>query len=91
MSAKPTPGPYWVNEGTTGAMVSGAGGKVAWFSSEEVSPEEAIANAHAWVDGMAAIAKLERIEQILRDTGAGKLSPWKTVVAIGKIVIEAKP
>ena len=64
--SKPTPGPYKIHPGCNNTGISDANGvPIATFYGEYGSTsEQARANAEAWIAGVAAVEKLERIRDI---------------------------
>ena len=71
---KPTPGPpYSVKDSYYGATVEASGVTVGRFEYRKrkgqyvISHEQARANAEAWIAGVAALEKLRRMRQVLRD------------------------
>jgi hypothetical protein len=75
-SAKPTPGPYRVNEFACGVHVrandEGTDVPIASFWDSDAlrrpSRERARANARAWVEGRDAMDRLARIRAIMKST-----------------------
>jgi hypothetical protein len=71
--AKPTPGPYRLCEHIDGASVRGRGRKsIVWASSNSTlaSQRQALANAQAFIDGMAARETLEKIRREIETSAA---------------------
>lgn len=96
--SKPTPGPYTIHEFREGVSIRGkVDGKdisIATFWDGDIFGDSDIdrakANARAWVEGRDAQKKLEKIQVILRSCGADMMNPHVAVVAIGRIITEAK-
>ena len=85
MSAKPTPGPYKVSNARGYVEGVGLDGQsIAYFGTTA----ESVANARAWVDGIEAMEKLERIRAAYKDDS---LCDELLVIAVGQILDEAKP
>jgi hypothetical protein len=97
MSAKPTPGgPYMIVHGemkkASGPVVCNDDcDAVAIFLTLNVSEEQAEANARAWVDGIEAMKKLDKIRAIEREWGESRANSMWCMKEIAKILDEAKP
>ena len=72
---KPTPGPYAVERGTQWLdryVVADYAGEVIAAFRRLNDDEQARANAEAWIAGVAAMGKLERIRQIIEREPLGE-------------------
>lgn len=92
MRAKPTSGPMEIEptEQLDREIFTAGGVLVATFYNQDafgIGPDEAEANARAWVDGIAAIEKLERIEHTIRNADLDN----NEVVAEVRLILRAKP
>jgi hypothetical protein len=89
--AKPTPGPYRIDEFANGRVCFVRDKHAAiiaeFYEGDSISHEETLANARAWVEGIAAMEKLERIRSAMESASI----PSDALLEIESILDEAKP
>jgi len=94
--SKPTPGPYTIETCLAGGCEllgshpTGCKIPMARFFALHTGWEECQANARAWVDGIAALDMVERIRAVRDDWRRDMRGDTGALVAIIKIIDEAK-
>lgn len=100
MSAKPTPGPHTISQVGGGYEIRGIHGVAvgffgrAWVSGRNgghsIETPEAEANARAWVEGIAAMERLERMRKIVGAWINGEHGEL-CMAEVAKVIREDKP